>query len=101
MLQGITYEEADPNSVSVQYDHPEYFWCEGSYTYRNGDDYVQFKDHDNDWIRKKDNREKVIESRQMKSSLNCLGQFRLREVRLRRWWTGQIMIKRLKTRILQ
>lgn len=42
MLPGITYEEADPVFVSVQYDHPEYFWVEGSYTYKSGDGYVEF-----------------------------------------------------------
>lgn len=61
MLQGITYEEADPIFVSVQYDHPEYFWCEGSYTYRNGDDYVQFIFNYNCTGEEKENREKVIE----------------------------------------
>lgn len=41
-LSGITQEEADPIFVSVQYDHPEYFWLESAYSYRSGDGYVEF-----------------------------------------------------------
>ena len=41
-LSGITQEEADPIFLSVQYDHPEYFWLDSPYSYRSGDGFVEF-----------------------------------------------------------
>ena len=61
VLSGITYEEADPIFVSVQYDHPEYFWVEGSYTYKSGDNYVEFIFNYNCSGEEKEKRESVIE----------------------------------------
>ena len=61
VLSGITYEEADPIFVSVQYDHPEYFWLEGSYTYKSGDNYVEFIFNYNCSGEEKEKRESVIE----------------------------------------
>lgn len=61
VLSGITYEEADPIFVSVQYDHPEYFWVEGSYTYKSGDNYVEFIFNYNCSGEEKEKKESVIE----------------------------------------
>ena len=64
VLSGITYEEADPIFVSVQYDHPEYFWVEGSYTYKSGDNYVEFIFNYNCSGEEKEKRESVIEQQE-------------------------------------
>lgn len=61
VLTGITYDKADTIFISVQYDHPEYFWVEGSYTYRAGDDYVEFIFSYNCTGEEKKERENTIE----------------------------------------
>lgn len=61
MLTGITYDKADTIFISVQYDHPEYFWVEGSYTYRSGDNYVEFIFNYNCTGEEKKERENTIE----------------------------------------
>ena len=40
-LFGITYEEAEPIVASVQYDYPEYFWIENSYSYLDSGNSVE------------------------------------------------------------
>ena len=61
VLQGITQEEADPIFVSVQNDHPEYFWLDSSYTYRTDGGHVEFIFHYNCDDDVKNDRKAVIE----------------------------------------
>lgn len=41
VLEGISLEDMEKIFLCVQMDHPEYFWCEGSYSYRNNTDYIE------------------------------------------------------------
>lgn len=42
MLAGVEHEMAKRVFNFVLYDHPEYFWCEGSYSYVKQDDGIKF-----------------------------------------------------------
>lgn len=60
-LSGITQEEAEPIFVSVQYDHPEYFWLDSPYSYRSGDGYVEFIFKYNCEAAEREKRKRIIE----------------------------------------
>ena len=60
-LSGITNEEIDKIFTSVQNDHPEYFWLEGSYSYRSIAGYVELTFNYNCTGDEKESRKNIIE----------------------------------------
>lgn len=62
-LEGISYKEAEKILISVMNDHPEYFWLDSSYTYKEEVDEITFIFDYNSVNEAKKERGHIIEER--------------------------------------
>lgn len=61
VLEGISHDQAKSIFISVRNDHPEYFWLENQYTYREYDGSVEFIFEYNCTGGERKNRQQIIE----------------------------------------